>query len=70
MGTLKSKPEQTSAKKGSFEKVGECLHGYTSNGTYYARVEKEGKEFRRSLRTDDRAAAKRKPADFQRRWPG
>ena len=66
MGTPKSESEQTSAKKSSFEKVGECLYRYTPNGTYYARVEKEGKEFRRSLKTDDRAVAKRKLADFQR----
>ena len=66
MGSPESRSEQTSAKKGSFEKVGECLYRYTPNGTYYARVEKEGKEFRRSLRTNDRAVAKRKLADFQR----
>ena len=46
--------------------MGECLHRYTSNGTYYACVQKEGKEFRRSLRTTDRAVARRKLADFQR----
>ena len=66
VGTPESRSEQASAKKGSFEKVGECLYRYTPNGTYYARVEKEGKEFRRSLRTNDRALAKRKLADFQR----
>ena len=53
MGTLKNKSGQTSAKKGLFEKVGECLYRYTPNGTYYARLEKEGKEFRRSLKTTD-----------------
>ena len=66
MGTPESKSKQTSTKKGSFEKVCECLYRYTPNGVYYARVEKEGKEFRRSLRTNDRAVAKRKLADFQR----
>ena len=66
MGTFESKSERIGSKKGSFEKVGECLYRHTSNGTYYARVEKEGKEFRRSLRTNDRAVAKRKLADFQR----
>ncbi len=48
MGAPESRSEQVSAKKDSFEKVGECLCRYTSNGTYYARVEKEGKEFRRA----------------------
>jgi integrase len=66
MGTPEIKSEQSSTKKGSFEKVGECLYRYTSNGIYYARVEKEGKEFRRSLKTADRALAKRRLADFQR----
>jgi len=44
---------------GGFEKVGECLYRYASTGVYYARVKVNGKEFRRSLKTDDRAFAKR-----------
>lgn len=53
---------------GAFEKVDglECLYRYTANGTYYARIKTHGKEFRRSLRTSDRALAKRKLADLQR----
>ncbi len=50
---------------GGFEKVGECLYRYASTGVYYARVKVNGKEFRRSLRTDDRALAKRKLADLR-----
>ena len=64
MGTPESKSEQASAKKGSFEKVSKYLYRYTPYGTYYARVEKEGKEFRRSLKTADRAATKRKRTGF------
>ncbi len=66
MTTPEANTEKTSTKKGPFEKVGECLYRYVPNGTYYGRVEKEGKQFRRSLRTNDRAVAKRKLADFQR----
>jgi integrase len=41
------------------QKVGECLYRYSSNGVYYARIKTEGKEFKRSLGTTDRALAKR-----------
>ena len=34
---------------GSFQKVGECLYRYSSNGVYYARIKSSGKEIRRSL---------------------
>ena len=49
------RPRQQSA----FQKVGECLYRYSSNGVYYARFESSGKEIRRSLRTTDRASAQR-----------
>ena len=45
--------------KNAFQKVGECLYRYSSNGVYYARFESGGKEIRRSLRTTDRASAQR-----------
>jgi integrase len=45
---------------GTFQKVGECLYRYSSNGVYYARIKHEGKEIRRSLCTTDRDLAKRK----------
>jgi integrase len=45
---------------GAFQKVGECLYRYSSNGVYYARIKSDGKEIRRSLRTADRHLAKRK----------
>lgn len=50
---------------GTFEKVGECLYQYTSNGGYYAVVRHEGKLIRRSLETTDKALAKRKLGDFK-----
>jgi len=48
-----------------FEKVGECLYRYKPTGKYYARIKKSGKEIRRSLRTMDRAHAKRLLADLK-----
>ena len=51
---------------GTFEKVGECLYRYTTNGKYYARIQVNCKEVRRSLGTTDRPTARRKLADLQR----
>jgi len=48
----------------AFQKVGECLYRY-SNGVYYGRIRVDGKEIRRSLRTADKALAKRKLSDFK-----
>src|SRR6187200_1371632 len=50
---------RTHQDKSGFQKVGECLYRYSSNGIYYARFESGGKEIRRSLRTTDRASAQR-----------
>src|SRR5438477_2121103 len=50
---------------GSFQKVGECLYRYSSNGVYYARIKSGGKEIRRSLETTDRELAKRELARFK-----
>jgi integrase len=48
------------SKNSTFQKVGECLYRYSSNGVYYARIKSSGKEIRRSLRTQDSTLAKRK----------
>jgi integrase len=53
------------ARQNVFQKVGECLYRYSSNGVYYARFESGGKEIRRSLRTTDRASAQRALAWFK-----
>jgi integrase len=50
---------QPQDKPGAFQKVGECLYRYTSNGVYYARIKTDGKEIRRSLGTTSREHAKR-----------
>src|SRR5439155_16548174 len=48
----------------AFQRVGECLYRY-SNGVYYGRIRVDGKEIKRSLRTTDKALAKRKLSDFR-----
>jgi integrase len=44
---------------GTFQRVGECLYRYSSNGVYYARIKSAGKEIRCSLETTDPALARR-----------
>src|SRR6266481_6215891 len=55
----------TQSKDGIFQKVGECLYRYSSNGVYYARIKASGKEIRRSLGTTDRDLAKRNLAKLK-----
>ncbi|HEY2627115.1 MAG TPA: hypothetical protein VGI41_10250, partial [Candidatus Udaeobacter sp.] len=49
----------------TFQKVGECLYRYSSNGVYYARIKASGKEIRCSLATTDRDLAKRRLAKLK-----
>jgi len=56
---------KSKTKKAKFERVGECLYRYQSNGNYYAKVRHEGKLIWKSLKTDDRSQAKRKLADLR-----
>jgi integrase len=53
-------------KIGAFQKVGECLYRYSSNGVYYGRTRVDGKEIKRSLETTDRAIANRELARFKK----
>jgi integrase len=53
------------SKNGTFQKVGECLYRYSSNGVYYARIKRRGKESKRSLRTTDRVLAQRRLRDLR-----
>ncbi len=53
------------SRRGAFQKVGECLYRYSSNGVYYARIKSGGKEIRRSLETTDRDIARRELARFR-----
>lgn len=50
---------ETQHKRGTFQKVGESLYRYSSNGVYYGRIKVEGKEIKRSLGTTDRTLARR-----------
>jgi len=55
------------AEKPVFQKTDvSCLYRYSSNGVYYALAKHEGKQKRASLKTTDKAEAKRKLADFLR----
>jgi hypothetical protein len=56
---------QEKPKTAKFERVGECLYRSRSKGTYYAVVRHQGKLVWKSLKTNDRAYAKRKLADFK-----
>ena len=53
------------SKVGTFQRVGECLYRYSSNGVYYGRVRVDGKEIKQSLETTDRAKANRELASFK-----
>jgi len=57
--------EKLQGNTGVFEKFGECLYRYSSNGVYYGRIRVDGKEIKRSLETTDRLLAKRKLAQFK-----
>jgi len=57
--------EPQKPQHGAFQKVGECLYRYASNGVYYARIKRGGKETKRSLETTDRALAQRKLRDLR-----
>ncbi|HXI50315.1 MAG TPA: site-specific integrase, partial [Candidatus Saccharimonadales bacterium] len=61
-------PEQQGAEPNTeavFAKVGECLYRHQSSGVYYGLVKRSGKQFRRSLKTTDRALAKTRLSDFR-----
>lgn len=58
-------PDKQKDAKPRFEKVGECLYRYSSNGVYYALLKHHGKQKRQSLETTDKALAKRKLADLK-----
>lgn len=52
---------------GVLQKVAECLYRHTSSGTYYGLVKRSGKQYRRSLKTQDRKLAERSLAEFRRK---
>src|SRR5262245_51307397 len=56
--------------RGVFQKVGECLYRYSSNGVYYARFKSGGKEILRSLRTTHPDLARRILAQLKQEQGG
>jgi integrase len=56
--------------RAAFQKVGECLYRYSSNGVYYARFKSGGKEIMRSLRTTDPDIARRTLAQRKAEFGG
>jgi integrase len=49
-----------------YKKVGENLYRHTPSDNYYALLKRGGKQFRRSLKTSDRALASRRLADLRK----
>ena len=58
----KSKKTPSSRKPYTFKRVSENLYKVTETGGYYALVKRGGKQIRRSLKTTDKALAKRRLA--------
>ncbi len=50
-----------------FNKVGENMYRHAPSGNYYALLKRGGKQFRRSLKTNDRALANRRLADLRQK---
>jgi hypothetical protein len=51
----------------AFKNVGENLYRHAPSGNYYALLRRGGKQFRRSLKTDDRALANRRLSDLRKK---
>jgi hypothetical protein len=52
-------------KSPAFEKVGECLYGNQSSGSYYALLKVKGKQIKQSFETKNLHEARRKMKDFR-----
>jgi integrase len=55
----------STAVQSVFRKVGECLYKHESSGIYYGLVKRCGKQFRRSLKTNDRVLANRRLSELK-----
>lgn len=58
---------KTTESQSVFVKVAECLYRNRSSGTYYALIKRNGKQIRKSLRTQDRKLAERQLKEFRER---
>ena len=63
----KSKKTPSSRKPYTFKRVSENLYKVTETGGYYALVKRGGKQIRRSLKTTDKALAKRRLAELKQK---
>ena len=59
-------PNAPESPQGGWQYAGENLRRRKSSGVYYAFVKRGRKQFRHSLKTTDKAFARRRPADFVR----
>ena len=66
---MDKKPKKTlSARKPyTFKRVSENLYKVTETGGYYALVKRGGKQIRRSLKTTDKALAKRRLVELKQK---
>ena len=62
---LVTRTSRRSAQEPSFHKAAENLYRLESSGGYYALVKRAGKQFRRSLKTNDRKLAERRLGDLR-----
>ncbi len=60
MKNTPSRPQKT-----GFKKVDECLNRHVQSGGYYAVAKRAGKQFRKSLKTNDRQLAQRRRSDYR-----
>jgi integrase len=60
---MQTNPPESSSR--AFQHVGENLYRRESSGVYYALLKRGRKQFRRSLKTTDRALAKRRLSDLR-----
>jgi integrase len=65
--TKKDKKTSSTRKSYTFKRVSENLYKVTETGGYYALVKRGGKQIRRSLKTTDKALAKRRLAELKQK---
>ena len=63
----KSKKTPSARKPYTFKRVSENLYKVVETGGYYALVKRGGKQIRRSLKTTDKALAKRRLAELKQK---
>ena len=65
--TKKDKKASSTRKRYTFKRVSENLYKVIETGGYYALVKRGGKQIRRSLKTTDKALAKRRLAELKQK---